>query len=180
MKGLGTAAFALAAIAAASAPMVSARHDPAPSSRAVTWPSRFEGRRIVPLPPAPEDALLAAQFPGRTARFSDGRRQIVLRRMDAATRRLHPARDCFRATGHAIAPAPMRVSPDGRAASCFAAARGGRTLLVCEHVRDARGRSWPDISSWYWSALLGTSEGPWTAALTVERTGSDSTGTAMR
>lgn len=171
MKRLGTAAFAVAALAAAFAPVLSARHDPGPLSTAVAWPSRFEGRRIVPLPPAPEDALLAGNFPGRTARFSDGRRQIVLHRPGAATRRLHPARDCFRATGHAIAPASMRVSPGGRAASCFAASRGGRTLLVCEHVRDARGRSWPDISSWYWSALLGTSEGPWTAALTVERTG---------
>lgn len=173
MKPFGTAAFALAALAAACAPMVSARRQPGPLPTAVAWPSRFEGRRVTVLPPAPEDALLAGRFPGRTARFSDGRRQIVLRRLDAATRRLHPARDCFRATGHAIAPAPTRVSSDGRAASCFAAARGGRTLLVCEHVRDARGRSWPDISSWYWSALLGTSNGPWTAALTVERTGFD-------
>lgn len=172
MKGtFDHVAFAVAALAAACAPALSVRHRHGPASTAVTWPQSFEGRAITPLPPALEDALLAGQFPGQTARFSDGRRQIVLRRLDAATRRLHPARDCFRATGHAIAPAPMRVSPDRRVASCFAATRGGRTFLVCEQVRDARGRSWPDISSWYWSALLGTSNGPWTAALTVERTG---------
>lgn len=166
---VSSAAFAAAALAAAIAPAWSVRHRPAPASTAIAWPGTYEGRRIEPLPPAPEDAMLAGQFPGRTARFSDGRRQIVLRRLDAATRRLHPAHDCFRATGHAIIPAPMRVSADRRAASCFIATRGGRPLLVCEQVRDASGGSWPDISSWYWSALLGTSEGPWTAALTVER-----------
>lgn len=164
-----TALFAAAALAAACAPAWSVRHRLPHASTTIAWPGSYEGRPIKPLAPAPEDALLAGQFPGRAARFSDGRRQIVLRRLDAATRRLHPARDCFRATGHAIAPAPMRVSADRRAASCFIATRGGRRMLVCEQVRDADGRSWPDISSWYWSALTGTSQGPWTAALTVER-----------
>ena len=161
--------FALAALAAGGAPALSGRDRPVVPTTSTYWPSTFEYRRIVPLPAAPEDALLATKFPGSVARFSDGTRQIVLRRMDAATRRLHPARDCFRATGHAIAPAPMRVSR-GQAASCFFATRNGVALRVCEQVRDGAGRSWPDISSWYWSALLGGSDGPWTAALTVERT----------
>ena len=161
--------FAALALTAAVAPAISMRDRPSGVAANTPWPSTYEGRRIVSLASAPEDALLASQFPGSVARFSDGSRQIVLRRMDGATRRLHPARTCFRATGHDIAPAPMRVSR-GHAASCFAATRGGRTFLVCEQVRDGAGRSWPDISSWYWSALLGTSDGPWTAALTVERT----------
>lgn len=162
--------FATLALAAATAPFVPMRDRSAAVAADTPWPDTYDGRRIVALAPAPEDSLLAKSFPGSVARFSDGSRQIVLRRLDAATRRLHPARDCFRATGHAIAPSPMRVSR-GHAASCFLATRAGRTLLVCEQVRDADGRSWPDISSWYWSALLGTSHGPWTAALTVERTG---------
>lgn len=165
-----TLLFAGLALAAAVAPTVSLRKQPVTHVTAAVWPTTYEGRALTPLPPAPEDALLGTRFPGRLARFSDGRRQIVLRRLDAATRRLHPARDCFRATGHVIAPAPMRVSAAGHAASCFAATRDGRTLLVCEQVRDNAGRSWPDISSWYWSALTGTSDGPWTAALSVERT----------
>jgi hypothetical protein len=161
-------AFALIGLAAALAPTMSTRDLPGAAMSATDWPSHYEGRPIAAIPAAPEDALLASRFPGQVARFSDGRRQIVLRRMASATRRLHPARDCFRATGHAIAPAPMRVTR-GQAASCFSASRTGRTLLVCEQVRDARGRSWPDIPSWYWSAAFGTSDGPWTAALTVER-----------
>lgn len=164
-----TILFAATAVAAASAPVLSNEALLPRTQAMIAWPATYDGRAITPMRPAPEDALLARSFPGRTARFSDGSRQIVLRRLDAVTRRLHPARDCFRATGHVIAPAPMRVSATGDATSCFRASRGGRALLVCEQIRDGAGRSWPDISSWYWSALTSTSNGPWTAALTVER-----------
>ena len=142
---------------------------PADGGPAAPWPARFEGRSIVPLASAPEDRALARNFPGHVARFSDGRRQIVLRQVNAPTRRLHPASDCFRAVGYAIGPSPMRGTPGGRPASCFTATRGGRTLRVCEQILGPDGDSWPDISSWYWPALAGTASGPWLATLTVER-----------
>ena len=122
----------------------------------------------MPIAPAPEDALLARSFPGRTARFSDGRRQVVLRAMTAPTRRLHPASDCFRASGWDIRPAPMQMVAGAGPASCFLALRGGRTVRVCERIAGSKGANWPDISSWYWAALLDPSSGPWLAALTVE------------
>lgn len=159
--------FALLALAAALAPLLPSRSGAGAPPAGRPWPERWEGRPIVRLPAAPEDRLLAG-FPGRVARFSDGRRQIVLRQVAAATRRLHPARDCFRAIGYRIEPAPMRLSPGLGPASCFRATRGGLALLACERVTDSAGRSWPDISSWYWPALLGTSTGPWLASLTVE------------
>lgn len=167
-RPLSIAIFALLAAAAALAPLLP-RSEPAEAGEPVPWPARFDGRALTPLPRAPEDRILAGRFPGRIARFSDGRRQIVLRRVDAATRRLHPASDCFRAIGYEIAPAPMRLAPGRGPASCFTARRGGRAFLACEQVRDPEGRSWPDVSSWYWAALLGTSRGPWLASLTVER-----------
>jgi hypothetical protein len=132
------------------------------------WPSQFEGRAITPIAPSAEDRELARGFPGRLQRFSDGRRQIVLRTITAPTRRLHQARDCFKAIGSTISPAPMRVSPDGKAASCFIAKRGGKTLKICEQIRGPQGKSWPDVSSWYWSAVLGSSTAPWMASMTVE------------
>jgi hypothetical protein len=159
--------FAFAAAAAGGAPLLSWRGEAAPAA-ASAWPARFEGRALTPLAPAPEDVLLARSFPGRVARFSDGRRQIVLRQILAATRRLHPASDCFRATGYTIAPAPMQVREGQGPSSCFLASRAGRTFRVCERIAGARGKSWPDVSSWYWSALLDPASGPWLAALTVE------------
>jgi hypothetical protein len=164
---LAWAAFVLSAAAAGAVPLLSVGSQAAPPA-AATWPVRFEGRAIAPLPAAPEDALLARSFPGTVARFSDGRRQIVLRRIAAPTRRLHPASDCFRATGHDILPAPMQVAEGQGPSSCFLAVRAGRTFRVCERIAGADGKSWPDVSSWYWSALLDPASGPWLAALTVE------------
>ena len=160
--------FGLLALASVLAPLLPAQSGGAESGPSSRWPARFDGRPIAPISPAPEDRLLARSFPGTIARFSDGRRQIVLRRVVAATRRLHPARDCFRASGYKVKAAPMRMVPDRGASACFTAVRNGRSFLVCEQIRAADGRSWPDISSWYWSALLGTSDGPWLASLTVE------------
>ncbi len=165
---LSSSVFVLLALMAALSPLVP---EPGGAARpdAASWPASFDGRKLLPLPPAAEDRILARRFPGQVARFSDGRRQIVLRRLDSATRRLHPASDCYRAIGYGIEPAPMRMVAGQGPASCFVARRGGRAFLVCEQVRDPAGRSWPDISSWYWAALLGSSRGPWLASLTVER-----------
>jgi hypothetical protein len=146
---------------------------PAPvaaTGQAAVWPRHYEGRVLAPLPPAPEDARLARGFPGSIARFSDGRRQLVFRKVGSANRQLHPARDCFKASGYAIAPSPMRPAGGGYA-SCFIATRGGVRLRVCEHIVDAKGRSFADVASWYWPALLGTSAGPWLAVTAVERVG---------
>lgn len=164
---LAWAGFAVSLAAAAAAPFLSPGA-PAPQPAAAPWPAHFEGRSLAPLAPAPEDALLARAFPGRVARFSDGRRQIVLRQVAAPTRRLHPAKDCFRATGYRIEPAPMQTVAGLGPSSCFLAVREGKAFRVCERIAGSNGRSWPDISSWYWSALLDPGSGPWLAALTVE------------
>lgn len=118
------------------------------------WPRSHEGRALTPLPPAPEDEEMARQFPGRVARFSDGERQIVLRWVPSATRRLHPAAQCFRGAGYKVEPAAMRSSADGQASTCFAARKGRMRLVACERIHDDAGRSWPDVPAWYWSALL--------------------------
>ncbi|MBO9712288.1 hypothetical protein [Sphingomonas sp.] len=161
-------ALLIAALAAALVPLLP-RHE-APPAAIPGWPAEYEGRALRPIAPAPEDARLAAGFPGAIARFSDGKRQVVLRQVSHATRQLHPPGDCFRALGYAIEPAPMRVTAEGPA-SCFTARRDGGTLLVCERIRGADGRSFADASAWYWPALLGSSRGPWLAATTVEPVG---------
>jgi hypothetical protein len=161
-------AIALATMLAAVAPLWP-DSGTAPPRLAADWPASFEGRAITPIAPAPEDAQIARDFPGHIARFTDGRRQIVLRRVATATRRLHPARNCFGALGYDVAPAPMRITGGGRTSSCFEAIGHGRRLLICEQVGDRAGRAFPDIPSWYWPALLGSSRGPWLAAMTVER-----------
>jgi len=52
--------------------------------------------------------------------------------------------------------------------SRFTATRGAEQLLVSEQIYDESGRTWPDASSWFWSASLGQSAGPWWAVTIVE------------
>jgi hypothetical protein len=111
------------------------------------WPTRFDGKSLTPLQPAPGDEAFTRNFPGHVARFSDGHHQILLRQVTSATRALHPSRDCFRAIGYAIEPAPMTKAPDGQPRACFTAKRDGSSLHICEEIRDAKGVSYPEISA---------------------------------
>ena len=85
------------------------------------WPSRLDGRALTPLPPAAQDAYFTRDFPGKVARFAAGGRQVVLRWVNAPTRRLHPASHCFAGAGYAIKPLPMHAGSDGSLMSCFSA-----------------------------------------------------------
>jgi hypothetical protein len=135
---------------------------------AVAWPERFEGRPLTPLPLGDRDRRFAADFPGDVGRFTDGNREVILRRVARATRRLHPASDCLAAVGFRIEPLPARVGADSAPWRCFGARRATADLTVCEQIRDAAGRTWPDPSTWYWPALLGQSRGPWWSTTVVE------------
>ena len=115
-------------------------------------------------------ALLARDFPGHVARFTDGRRQVVLRQVARATRALHPPRDCFGSLGYTLTPLPMQMIA-GSLASCFEAARSGERLRVCEQVRSHEGAVHSDVPGWYWHAVTRADAGPWLAVMTVERVG---------
>jgi hypothetical protein len=132
------------------------------------WPAHFEGRALIALPLTPREARFVEGFPGRVGRFHDGRREIIVRWVATPTRLLHPAADCFRGVGYAIAPLPARRSAGGEVMSCFRATRGKEAMTVCELIRGAQGNHWPDVSAWYWSALLGSSPAPWWSYVVAE------------
>lgn len=160
--------LATAVLLAAGAPLLPHAAPSAPPL--APWPASLDGHPLRRIAAGPGDAMLARDFPGHVARFSDGRRQIVLRQVSRATRMFHPPRDCFAALGYAIQPLPMSPVAGGYA-SCFEARRRGTALKACEHIRDVRETVYPDVPSWYWPALTGTSPGPWLAVMTVEQRG---------
>ena len=156
--------FALAVLVAALVPFVDQRPGKALAKRTrgfPGWPAHFEGRPLTPLPLTPREDAFVADFPGRVGRFTDGRREIILRWVNAPTRRLHPASDCLRGVGYAITPLPVRTNEAGAAMGCFRAHKGDSGLTVCELIRDERGATWPDVSAWYWNALFSQSPAPW-------------------
>lgn len=161
--------FVVLLLAAGLAPLAPAsRERAAPVEDFPGWPTTFEGRPLTPIAAAPEDSFFARDFPGRIARFTDGSRQLVVRWVSEPTRRLHPAAHCFAGTGYAVAPLPLQHAADGALMGCFSARKGAATLRVCEILRDGEGRSWADVSAWYWSALLSPARAAWWSYVVVE------------
>jgi hypothetical protein len=165
MRGLRTrgeiAALLLAATAAAVAPLIERSSGATASAPFPGWPTEYEGRALVELPLTPKEAAFVQDFPGRVGRFSDGRRELIIRWVGAPTRKLHAASDCFRGSGYAITPIAARKSGDGTTMGCFRASLRGASMTVCEVIRDERGGSWSDVSAWYWDGMLRSSAPPW-------------------
>jgi hypothetical protein len=169
-SGCTIAAFLLTALAAAVAPLLGGSHDARATNAGFPgWPTQYEGRPLVALPLTPRENSFVRDFPGRVGRFSDGRREIIIRWVDVPTRRLHSAADCFRGIGYSITPLPVRKNASDAAMSCFRAGHVGDAVAVCEMIRDEHGSIWPDISAWYWSAMFGASPGPWWSFVVAER-----------
>ncbi len=128
----------------------------------------YEGAPLKELPLSAREVAFVEGFPGRIGRFSDGKREIVLRWVAAPTRKLHPASDCFRGLGYTIDPIPLQTDALGRHMGCFRARRAGETLTVCEGIHADAGKSWSDVSAWYWESLFGSGEGPWWSVVVAE------------
>jgi len=142
---------------------------PAARSLAVEWPHTWDGRALRPLAPSDVEQRFAARFPGAIVRLTDGERQFVLREVREPTRMLHPAADCYRASGFRIDATRLELVGQQRRWRCFDADRGAERLRVCERIVDADGQAFTDSSSWFWAALLGRSAGPWQAVTVAER-----------
>lgn len=166
---LHKAGFALALLLCLVWQALPARHaEPAPANAPATafqeWPDRWDGAPLRPLALGEVEQHFAAHFPGAIARMTDGRRVLVLRRVNAPTRMLHPTADCYRALGYQIAEARVERDLHERLWRCFVAERqGGPKLKVCERIEGAAGDAFTDTSAWYWAAAAGRSAGPWQA-----------------
>ena len=91
----------------------------------------------------------------------------LVRKVNSPTRKLHPAADCFRGAGFHIEPQPIAIDEQGRRWSVFLAAKGSERMEVRERIYNQRGDAWTDVSSWWWQAALGKSQGPWWAETVV-------------
>ena len=138
---------------------------PAPNAAAFhEWPSEWDGQPLRPLALSEVENRFAERFPGSMARLTDGQQVLVLRQVNAPTRMLHPAADCYRALGYGIAQARLELDLHERLWRCFVAERGGgQKIRVCERIVDAGGGAFTDTSAWYWAAAGGRSHGPWQA-----------------
>jgi exosortase len=139
----------------------------------IEWPTQFDGQPLRPLALSAVENSFADEFPGAIARFANGRQSVTLRYVNRATRKLHPAADCYRGLGYTITHISLeqRIAKASHTAPtlqrCFIATKGDRQLRVCEYIEDQAGHSFTDASSWYWAAVAGQSQGPWQAVTTA-------------
>lgn len=145
-------------------PVTSAEVAPFPG-----WSGTFEGKPLTPLPLNEIEKTFASDFPGRMMRFTDGEREIIVRWVTEATRKLHPASDCFQGLGYTVTPLAAHRDQNGSLWASFAATKGDERLLVYDRIISDDGETWTDVSAWYWSALSHKGSGSWWAITVAQK-----------
>ena len=147
-------AFIMACVLAFFAPFVVTKERSAETVNSTfkSFPKEFEGRELQELELSQRERFFLEDFPGQIGRFTDGNREIVIRRVTEATRKLHPASDCFEGVGYTTFPLPIRIDESNKRWSCFSAVKKDERIRVCERIEDNHGGEWTDASSWYWTA----------------------------
>ena len=152
-------------------PLLSVHSEPSRNAGADAfpgWPTEFQGRTLTPLPLTELEQRFNADFPGKIGRFTDGKREFVVRWVTEATRKLHPASDCFQGLGYSVKPLPLQRDENGSLWSSFAATKGNNRLRVYERIHNNSAETWSDVSSWYWAALR-HGDGSWWAITIAEK-----------
>jgi exosortase/archaeosortase family protein len=168
--GVQSPLFAALFVVVAVWPLLTARPVAALARQSfIEWPQQFAGQPLQPLALSRVEQRFAAQFPGAIGRFRAGNKMLTLRHVTAATRKLHPAADCYRGLGFQIEAIALEQRLDSAGLQrCFIARGVGAAQRVCEYIEDAAGQSFSDTSAWYWAAQLGRSSGPWRAVTVAQ------------
>lgn len=93
---------------------------------------------------------------------------MILRWVNAPSRKLHPASDCFRGIGYTIKPLAIVKDKHNISWGHFEAAKGNSRIRVRERIYNRNGKQWTDVSAWYWASLFGKQQGPWWAITIAE------------
>ena len=163
--------YIVACAVAALLPFLSSQTESSVSPGAVAfpgWPSESQGRKLTPMPLTELEERFNADFPGKIGRFTDGKREIVIRWVTEATRKLHPASDCFQGLGYTVKPLPVHRDETGSLWSSFAATKDNDRLHVYERIHSDSGETWTDTSAWYWAAMR-RGGGSWWAITIAEK-----------
>lgn len=145
--------FLLACLAAFIVPFWGHRTSNTVQLKSVEFPKTLADRELQQLELTEREKYFLEDFPGEVKRFTDGEREIIIRFVTEATRKLHPSADCFSAIGYQIKPLPLKIDEKNNRWACFSAKKDADNLKICERIYTESGDSWTDVSSWYWSAL---------------------------
>jgi hypothetical protein len=126
------------------------------------WPKEFEGQELIPISiDAKLQSMLSKNFNGKVGYFLNGTDEVVIRWVSHPSRSVHPATDCFQASGYKIRDEELCRDSQNELWRCFTATHKNENYNVRERIIDSEGNSWSDVSSWYWAATLQKTSGPW-------------------
>lgn len=101
------------------------------------WSPHFEGKPLKKLQLSEREKYFNNGFPGDIAKLTDGKKVLVIRWVTRATRKLHPARDCFKGVGYQVRVLSQRADNEGQGwSSRFEAIKNGEKALVLERIFD--------------------------------------------
>ncbi|MCP5534637.1 MAG: hypothetical protein H7A51_00195 [Akkermansiaceae bacterium] len=136
----------------------------------VNWPAEFDGEPLIRLDQTAFEKSFQRDFPGSIATFRCGGKQVILRHITTASRKLHPSSDCLRASGYHIGAMRIQTDDKNRQWAGYTAINPDNTYIVLERIIDTRGNTWTDVSSWYWHALIHPDRAPWLAQTVIQAT----------
>ncbi len=135
--------------------------------RQTVWPARFMGEELIPISLSEWEQGFYADFPGDAAQFQVGAERLILRKVNRATRKLHPARDCFKGMGYEVKETGLKRDGYERVWNSFRASKKDEKVEVFELITDESENAWSDVSAWYWAVISKKTEGPWTSFVRV-------------
>lgn len=134
----------------------------------INWPVLSTNGIWQILPLSKIESQFSNEMPGGIAKFTDGEKIYILRYVTRVTRKLHPISDCFKSSGFTIKGSQKIVLKEGKYYSTFNAVRDKESLFVMETFWDLNGKSWSDVSAWYWENYS-ESKGPWYSSVIINK-----------
>ena len=160
-----------AAILVLIASFFSKKHNPQPLPEPQLL-THYQGIPVTRVTLNEAEQTFYRDFPGTIAVYETNRQKLIVRQINRATRKLHPASHCLRAEGFRIGRETVLKDGHGVAWLSYPITRHGEILHVKEHIRcPTSGRSWPEISAWFWHAFLNPGDGPWQAVTVISMAG---------
>lgn len=127
----------------------------------------YQGTPVTRTDLSPTEKNFYGNFPGSIAVYGAADFKLIVRQVNRATRKLHPASHCLRAEGFRIGEKRVVEINRNRWLS-YSVTRGGNTLFVKENITcTANGQNWAEIPAWYWHAFFNPGDGPWEAVTVI-------------
>lgn len=141
------------------------------SNRVMATPpvlTSYQGTPITRIALSPAEENFYGNFPGSIAVYESADFKLIVRQVNSATRKLHPASHCLSAEGFQIGEKTVVENADGERWLSYSITRAEERMQVKERISNpATHQSWPEISAWYWHAFLHPGSGPWEAVTAI-------------